>query len=429
MAVRNVRRAARHELEALEKDGDISQRRARPGREGAREAHPRVRGRDRPHAAAQGAGAARGLSRAAKGSRGPTADVRRGGRRSSVRQTPRAPSRRRAHHRRRGGPGRHRDRAGGGQAPRRRAAVRRRPAARRSGPRPRCASRCAEDSDPSTAVPESPRCPPATRPTPAPASRRAPPAPTSRTGPSRPPARCRASCPSRRRRAPTTTTTSTPGRLASSSPRWRDQPGDWEEPRLRRRRARGRRDDRVGALDDRPARAQRPLLLRRARARASRSRPSRRRPCAPSSRPRPPVARRRPRRRRAAATCPVARGDRARPRRRRPARGRRRPGARCSWLAGAAVVLAAAELYNGLRLAGYQPATAARPRRPPSSLVAAAYRDGEAAFPLVLAMVVVFGLLWYLLGVIRARPAPNLGGHRSSASSGSASSARSPRCC
>ena len=36
--------AARQELEALEKDGEISDRRARPGREGAREDHPRPRG-------------------------------------------------------------------------------------------------------------------------------------------------------------------------------------------------------------------------------------------------------------------------------------------------------------------------------------------------------------------------------------------------
>ena len=47
VAVRNIRRHARHELEALEKDGEISQGRARPDREGAREAHPRGGRRDR----------------------------------------------------------------------------------------------------------------------------------------------------------------------------------------------------------------------------------------------------------------------------------------------------------------------------------------------------------------------------------------------
>jgi phosphatidate cytidylyltransferase len=76
-------------------------------------------------------------------------------------------------------------------------------------------------------------------------------------------------------------------------------------------------------------------------------------------------------------------------------------------LAGAAVFLAIAELYNGLRLAGYHPATALG-LVGTVSLFAAAYRDGEAAFPMVLAMVVVFGFLWYLIGVIRARPVPNL---------------------
>ena len=76
-------------------------------------------------------------------------------------------------------------------------------------------------------------------------------------------------------------------------------------------------------------------------------------------------------------------------------------------LAGAAVVLATAELFNGLRLAGYHPATALG-LVGTVSLIAAAYRNGEAAFPLVLAMFVVFGFLWYLVGVIRARPVPNL---------------------
>ena len=42
VAVRNLRRAGRHELEALQKDGELSDRRARAGREGAREDHPRA---------------------------------------------------------------------------------------------------------------------------------------------------------------------------------------------------------------------------------------------------------------------------------------------------------------------------------------------------------------------------------------------------
>ena len=97
-------------------------------------------------------------------------------------------------------------------------------------------------------------------------------------------------------------------------------------------------------------------------------------------------------------------------------------------LAGAAVFLAVAELYNGLRLAGYQPATLLG-LVGTVSLFAAAYRNGEAAFPLVLALFVVFGFLWYLVGVIRARPVAEPRASPSSPSSGSASSGRSPPCC
>ena len=52
VAVRNVRRHVRQELEHLEKDGEISQRRPRPHREGAREADPRRDRRDRHDARA-----------------------------------------------------------------------------------------------------------------------------------------------------------------------------------------------------------------------------------------------------------------------------------------------------------------------------------------------------------------------------------------
>ena len=62
VAVRNLRRASRHELEALEKDGVDLLRRARPGREGAREDHPRPGGRDRPAPGPQGKGAPRGVT-------------------------------------------------------------------------------------------------------------------------------------------------------------------------------------------------------------------------------------------------------------------------------------------------------------------------------------------------------------------------------
>ena len=49
VAVRNVRRHVRQELEQLEKDGELSRRRPRPDREGPREAHPRRDRRGRHH--------------------------------------------------------------------------------------------------------------------------------------------------------------------------------------------------------------------------------------------------------------------------------------------------------------------------------------------------------------------------------------------
>ena len=63
VAVRNVRRAARHELEALEKAGDISSDELRAQRGCARQADPRARQRDRPAPHPQRAGATRGVSR------------------------------------------------------------------------------------------------------------------------------------------------------------------------------------------------------------------------------------------------------------------------------------------------------------------------------------------------------------------------------
>ena len=75
----------------------------------------------------------------------------------------------------------------------------------------------------------------------------------------------------------------------------------------------------------------------------------------------------------------------------------------------AVAVLAAVELFNALRRGGYRPATLL-------GLVAAAalplgaYWRGEAAIPLVLALTLVFCLLWYILGAGgTARPIPNIG--------------------
>ena len=78
VAVRNIRRDARKHLEAAEKAGGDLGRRARAGREGAREDHPRARREDRQGARPQRARTARGvrgarrrltMSRRARGTR------------------------------------------------------------------------------------------------------------------------------------------------------------------------------------------------------------------------------------------------------------------------------------------------------------------------------------------------------------------------
>ncbi|CAN5609091.1 hypothetical protein BH20ACT2_BH20ACT2_16440 [soil metagenome] len=74
----------------------------------------------------------------------------------------------------------------------------------------------------------------------------------------------------------------------------------------------------------------------------------------------------------------------------------------------AVVVLCAAELFNGLRRAGYQPATLLG-LAATAALPLAVYWKGEAAFPLVMFLTVVFGLLWYLVGVSEEEPLVNLG--------------------
>ena len=189
-----------------------------------------------------------------------------------------------------------------------------------------------------------------------------------------------------------------------SSPRWRDQPGDWEDRDFEDDELQGDREDRVGALADRPEHSDLYSFDE------------------PEPEPQPFVPEPPP---------PVRASSRPRPQSpdddRAGGGGRNVPVAVATALglgglvllaaaagpgvllvvAGAAVFLAAAEIYNGLRLAGYHPATALG-LVGTISLSAAAYRDGEAAFPLVLAMFVMFGFLWYLIGVIRARPVPNL---------------------
>lgn len=76
-------------------------------------------------------------------------------------------------------------------------------------------------------------------------------------------------------------------------------------------------------------------------------------------------------------------------------------------LVGGLALLAVLELFNAMRMAGLRPATLL-------GLVAtvaaptAAYFRGDAAFPLIVGMVVIFGALWYLVGADTERPVLNL---------------------
>jgi phosphatidate cytidylyltransferase len=72
------------------------------------------------------------------------------------------------------------------------------------------------------------------------------------------------------------------------------------------------------------------------------------------------------------------------------------------------MVVAAMELYDGLRRVGYRPATLLG-LLAVVGLMAGAYAKGEAALPLVIALSVVFTLLWYLTGIIREAPTSNIG--------------------
>jgi phosphatidate cytidylyltransferase len=77
------------------------------------------------------------------------------------------------------------------------------------------------------------------------------------------------------------------------------------------------------------------------------------------------------------------------------------------FLVAVALTMSAAELFQGLRTRGYHPATLLG-LVGTTSLVGAVYWKGLDAYPLVLALFVVFTLLWYLTGVVRARPAMNV---------------------
>ncbi|MBV8980725.1 MAG: phosphatidate cytidylyltransferase [Acidimicrobiia bacterium] len=73
----------------------------------------------------------------------------------------------------------------------------------------------------------------------------------------------------------------------------------------------------------------------------------------------------------------------------------------------AVLTVAAFELYETLRTRGYHPATLLG-LVGTASMLGAVYWKGEDAMPLVLGLFVVFTFLWYLAGVVHARPAMNV---------------------
>jgi phosphatidate cytidylyltransferase len=75
---------------------------------------------------------------------------------------------------------------------------------------------------------------------------------------------------------------------------------------------------------------------------------------------------------------------------------------------GLLTLLAAMEVFNGMRVARLRPATLLG-LVGAVALPAAAYVRGDAAFPLVAGLAVVFGMLWYLTGADTERPVLNLG--------------------
>ena len=77
-------------------------------------------------------------------------------------------------------------------------------------------------------------------------------------------------------------------------------------------------------------------------------------------------------------------------------------------LAVAVVTLAAVELFAVLRKAGHRPATLLGITSTVSVMLAA-YARGETAIPLVLALTMMCALLWFMFGVVRARPTINVG--------------------
>ncbi|MEA2704167.1 MAG: phosphatidate cytidylyltransferase [Actinomycetota bacterium] len=82
------------------------------------------------------------------------------------------------------------------------------------------------------------------------------------------------------------------------------------------------------------------------------------------------------------------------------------PGARLIVVA-AALTMAAAELFQALRARGYQPATLLG-LVGVAGIVIGAFAKGETALPVVTTLMVMFSFLWYLAGVVKARPTMNV---------------------
>ena len=72
------------------------------------------------------------------------------------------------------------------------------------------------------------------------------------------------------------------------------------------------------------------------------------------------------------------------------------------------VALSAGEFFNAIRVAGYQPATLLG-LTASVALPLAVYWRGQQAVPLILALAVIFGMIWFLLGISSEIPTMNLG--------------------
>ena len=196
--------------------------------------------------------------------------------------------------------------------------------------------------------------------------------------------------------------------FATSGPRWRDQAGDWDDADFDAADLGHDEGTRIGALDDRERPAAddffaldiepEPEVLEEV----------------PRRQVTPPTPAPRPRPRAAGASI----GNGGRDMQTAIATGvgllvialvlfKVGPAATMA-LVFAVIVLAAAELFGALQRGGYQPATLLG-LVASGSLVLGAYWKGEAALPLILALTVVFTLLWYLIGVTRIAPTMNAG--------------------